>query len=495
MKVVDAKEMKKIESLALKEGFLEEEFMLKAGLHIANLVMHYAKKYHLEKKVILLIGKGNNGGDGYVAGSHLLENGFNVTAFHLCSLENSSPLNQFFCQKFQKQNAQVTFLKDKKDFQLPEKGILLDGILGTGFRGTLDPFFCEIISLANASRLFRLSIDIPSGLDGSTGKVCSTAIKADVTAYLGLPKTGFFFQQGYNYTGHLEHVDFGLKEKYINQAEETAILYDSKSLHFPEIVRTRHKYQAGYVLTVAGSPQMRGAAKLCTMASLRAGAGIVRLFHHGDNGYNLDPEVICCPYEEKVFQEEVQRATAICIGPGIGRNVKSDFLSFLLGFKDISFVLDADALFFLSENENVSLPKNCIITPHEKEMLRLLKKDYSENLLEESQKYAEKKGCTIVLKGAPTLLLQPGKKAVIINKGDPGMATAGSGDVLTGIIAGLLAQKMSCYDAALLGVYLHGSAGEIAAKEKTSFCMVASDILDSLPKAFKACLHAAHRFH
>jgi NAD(P)H-hydrate epimerase len=196
----------------------------------------------------------------------------------------------------------------------------------------------------------------------------------------------------------------------------------------------------------------------------------------------LLPEVIHEDYDLKRIQEESKRATAYFVGPGLGRTPDVEkLLHQLLSNASLPTVLDADALYFLAQNPSWKIPNHSILTPHHGEMEKLLKKKPA---LKTCQAYVEKHQTTLVLKGAPTIVFHPEKKPLVIAHGDPGMATAGSGDVLTGILASLLAQKMPPDEAAALGVYLHARAGEIASLNLTSYCMIASDILKYLPEAF-----------
>jgi NAD(P)H-hydrate epimerase len=228
---------------------------------------------------------------------------------------------------------------------------------------------------------------------------------------------------------------------------------------------------------------MDGAAALATAGVLRSGAGIVRLFSMPGTPTNqLLAEVIHEVYDLKRIKEESKRAAAYLVGPGLGRTPSTEkLLKQLFHHLCHPTVLDADALYFLAKNPKTKLPKRSIVTPHHGEMEMLLKKKPS---LKSCQAYVEKHRATLVLKGAPSIVFHPGKKPLVIAHGDPGMATAGSGDVLAGILAGLLAQKMTPEEAAALGVYLHARAGEIAGLNLTSYCMIASDILKYLPQAF-----------
>jgi NAD(P)H-hydrate epimerase len=222
---------------------------------------------------------------------------------------------------------------------------------------------------------------------------------------------------------------------------------------------------------------MRGAPKMAGLAALRAGAGIVRLFSKGDIG-DAPMELICGKWNEKEWRQELKRAGAVFAGPGLGERPRG-------WMKDISLpaVFDADAL-----QEGQKFPKLAVLTPHRGEMLRLLglkSAPQEEDFLFRCQKFVERQDVILVLKGAPTIIFAHGKPPLIIPRGDPGMATAGSGDVLTGILAGLIAQKMDPYDAAIAGTYLHAVAGEKAAQDKTSYGLIASDLIEFLPKAFE----------
>lgn len=488
-KVIAAEEMARIEKLAIEAGASEEEFMENAGKGIAEKTALFIESNLLEKTVTLLVGKGNNGGDAFSAGKQLLAKGFSVSAIHAYPLDECSPLCQKKCSEFKNAGGSVSLKGELK-------GVILDGLTGTGFRGKAEGPLAFMIEDANRSKLPILAIDIPSGLNGSTGEVGSVAIHATQTFYLGLPKLGFFIGQGWNHIGELLPIDFGLNEKYMNQAAAAASLIDGTKIAslLPPIQRNRHKYQAGYVVAVSGSSGFSGAAFLSCSAALRAGAGMVRLFH----SWNMEKEMGGAPLEivkealesdgDSRILEECQRASAILIGPGMGRTRESEkLLKRILSKLSLPSVLDADALYFLAENPGWKLPTNTILTPHRREAERLL--GLSESQDEQTfhslcQEYVEKKKVTLLLKGGPTFIFHPQTPPLISLRGDPGMATAGSGDVLTGILAALLAQKLEPHAAAILGATLHGIAGEIAAFQKTSYSLIASDLINYLPDAF-----------
>ncbi len=490
-KVVSAQEMARIEGLACAQGASQAAFMENAGEAIAMQTAAYLAAHALEKEVTLLVGKGNNGGDAYAAGKRLLEKGFAVAAVHLFSLESCGPLCQEQCAQFKRAGGQIHFVRTEEEICFSKRGVILDGLVGTGFRGKAEGMLARAIVSANGSGLPILAIDIPSGLDGNTGAVGSVAISAAMTIYLGLPKIGFFTGQGWDHIGELASADFGLDEGFMVQAKAEAYLLDEKVLPalLPKMKRSRHKYEAGYLLALAGSPGMSGAAILSSFAALRSGAGIVRLFYPE----GMEPEMACAPFElikeplrdEKRLWIESSRARAWLIGPGLGRcKGAGKILRKLLGKSALPCVLDADALFFLAEHPQWPMPPKAILTPHRQEMKRLLSGE--EVSLEACQRFASERRCTLVLKGGPTFIFHPETVPLVITRGDPGMATAGTGDVLAGMIGALLAQQLEPRSAAVLGASIHGLAGERAAERLTSYCLIASDLIENLPAVYQS---------
>ncbi|PIS02290.1 MAG: bifunctional ADP-dependent NAD(P)H-hydrate dehydratase/NAD(P)H-hydrate epimerase [Chlamydiae bacterium CG10_big_fil_rev_8_21_14_0_10_42_34] len=467
IKVVAAEEMARIEK-GLKG---HEQFMKTAGQKVADAAIKFITREKLPKKVTLLVGKGNNGGDAYVAGLCLLEKGYKVAAYVVDG--KCSALNQKFGALFRKKKGKIA---EKLD------GLILDGLLGTGFKGNVEGQVASMIEAANQSGLPIIAIDIPSGLNGTTGDVGSVAIKARETIALGLPKMGFFLKDGWNHVGKLHVVDFGLPKQAVAEAE--AMAYLPLRVKAPKMVRNRHKYQAGYVVGYGGSKEFSGAVKLSGLSALKAGAGIVRIFTSEPIGETA-LELICNPWSAKAWKEALGKAKAIFVGPGLG---KSEHTTKWLKehLKEIKqhCVIDADALM-----AKLTYPKWAVLTPHRGEMLRLLglKTEVGEmELFSKVIRFCNRRKVVVVLKGAPTFIFEPGSKPIIVPRGDPGMATAGSGDVLTGMIAAFLAQGCTVCESAVLGVTLHAIAGEKAAKELTSPCVIASDLIKYLPAAFRS---------
>lgn len=496
MKVVSPQQMASMEQQAYRDGVSENDFMEEAGSGVGLVVHEFAERYGIERQVIILCGKGNNAGDAFVAGVHLLHLDYHVHAYQFFPLSECSPLCKDNAERFIKEGGMLTQVGFDEEIAYPLDGVILDGLFGTGFHGKVEDPLAMRIREANSAGLPIISVDIPSGLDGETGLVGGPVIHAAETAFLGLPKTGFFLREGWNAVGKLRFVDFGLSGDYIEEAfSEVEMLDDLLMMPLlPDLKRNRSKYEAGYVLGVAGSPEMPGAAILSSIAALRGGAGIVRLFHPEGMEMLLSSspyEIIKTPLTGKDIKpvlEEMKRASSLFIGPGLGKSAQvKSWIKELLGAVTVPLVIDADALNYLADVD-LPLPANAVLTPHLGELQRLLhlkkKPAIDAELLKLCQNFVEEKQVTLILKGGPTFIFHPGQVVHVSPVGDPGMATAGTGDVLTGLIAALLAQGLAPFDAACLGVYIHGVSGEEAARDLTPYCMVASDLLDFFPMAF-----------
>lgn len=482
IQVVTAQEMKDVENNAFQKGCSELAFMQQAGACIADEVEKYIREKQLSKEILLFAGKGNNAGDGFRAGAILSAKGYSVIAYSIYPVELFSTLCRKMYDAFCAQGGKVEFSLQKIQERIPHAGLILDALVGTGMKAEADKELASAIELANGSLLPILAIDIPSGLNGTTGEVGSVAICATKTIYLELAKTGFFIRQGWDHVGELVRGTFGLKE---NSKKPSACLLNISSLKLPAIQRSWHKYQKGYVVAVAGSEEMPGAAILASCAALRSGAGIVRLF--SPSKIAVPCEVIYAELGDmKILDQELTRAKAVLVGPGLGRVEKTDaILHHLLTSSNLPLVIDADALFSLAKHPSWKLPPSCVLTPHKQEMKRLLGVDTKEEIdwLPLCQKYVDKKRVTLVLKGAPTFIFAHNHLPLIITQGDPGLATAGTGDVLTGVIAALLCHRLPPRYAAALGCFIHAIAGKKAAADLTSYSVMASDLLQYVPKA------------
>ena len=489
IKVVTAQEMRDIENRCLQKGYSELEFMQQAGVSISRQVEKFIQERGLPKEVLLFAGKGNNAGDGFCVGAILVTKGYSVIAYPIYPVEQFGALCRNMYENFCAQGGKIEFSLEKIRERMNHGGLILDALVGTGMKKSADNELASAIKIANCSKLPILAIDIPSGLNGTTGEVRSIAIHATKTIYLELAKTGFFLRDGWNHVGEIVRASFGLPE---DKVKASAYLLNLSSLKLPPIQRSWHKYQKGYVVAVAGSKEMPGSAILASYAALRSGAGIVRLF---------SPDKITVPYEiihqtlDKDFDtldQEIARAKAILVGPGLRRIKKTDKIVQHLLKISKPLVIDADGLFSLAKHPSWKLPSSCILTPHKQEMKRLLGSDTKEEIdwLFLCQNYVEEKQVSLVLKGAPTFIFTSGHLPLIITQGDPALATAGSGDVLTGVIAALLCYRLTPRYTAALGCYIHEKKKKKAAKDLTSYGVVASDLLNYLPKAFSSIEYA-----
>lgn len=501
MFVLSASQMNKLEDHAFKNGYQAADLMEQAAIAIfaelKNDLCQFSPQ-ELKNPIVLLCGKGNNGGDAFITGCYLLEAGYLVLAVQPEELKNCSALCQAARKRFELKGGKVVCSFEEAPFAL----LILDGLFGIGFKGEVQPPYLDLIKRANRSKKPIISIDTPSGLDSSNGFVQTIAIEATKTLCLGAAKTGFFFNKGWSHVGKIQPIDLGLPFSSQIKSDYRLLTLKSASSLLPLLTRDRHKYQAGSVTALAGSFSMPGAALLACLSALKAGSGIVKLLYPEEmasllTNSPLELIKLCYRYEDAPFAiTALNEAKACFIGPGLGREsqVKA-LLKSVIPALNIPTVLDADALFFLAEKEFLPTA-NTIITPHLGEMQRLLQSssplEISPNLLKECQQYVEKYAVTLVLKGSPTFIFHPQQPIFISPVGDPGMATAGSGDVLTGLIASLLSQGLCCHDAAKLGVYLHGLAGEHAASILCSYSLLATDLIAYFFAAYKKLIAAKY---
>ncbi len=496
MHVVRPKEMVRVEKKAFLAGASEEMCMLAAGAGVAEIAREFIHARGLEKQVVLLSGLGNNAGDAYAAGVQLLDEGFSVQAIQLGRVEECSFLCQKQMERFLEKKGVFHLFSDLESFSPPAPGVLIDGVFGTGFHGQVEPPFSEALDFASLLGLPILSIDIPSGVHGETGEVQGSAITADETICIGLPKTGLFLQEGPRHTGDIHVVPLPIPQDFIEQAESSFEMLDEEELYslVPKLNRDQHKYEAGLVVALVGSPGMPGAAQLTCLAALKTGSGLVHLLHPEGMEAELAAtayEVIRVPYkasDPSHVLEAFSKANAACLGPGIGRKPETAKLfSHLLSHLACPLLIDGDGLTLLAEG-GLKPPQGAVLTPHLGEMTRLLGKREKPTrnfaLLSECQEYAQKFEITLVLKGMPTFIFSPDGSIYANITGDPGMATAGSGDVLSGMISTFLAKGMDPTDAAGLGVYMHGLAGTAAGAIHTSHSVIASDIISCIGRAY-----------
>lgn len=494
-KITTASDMALMEKRAIYEhDATDEEYMTEAANAMFRVILDYHMQHNLPNKVYLLCNKGNNSGDAYSIGELLLSRDFSVTAYQFISLSESSPLCQQHAKGFLKSGGKIVFVEKIDDLVLENGALIIDGLFGTGFKGSIENLMGKAIEKVNQSSSPVIAIDIPSGIPGDTGIIEGAAIVADVTLYLGLIKVGHLYNQGFDRVGELHQIDFGMGKSYLEQIKPFGYLVNPEITYhnLPKLKRTANKYTVGQVLLVAGSKGMPGAAMLASLAALKSGAGIVRLFHRpgmdGELSY-LAPEVIRSPYNEEnrdYFRTELMRTKALLVGPGLGRDKEAEKIcDDLFALEGIPFVIDADGLFFCK-----TPPKGSILTPHKGELARLLgvsPKISDIEMLEHAEAFANKYQITIVCKGAPTTVVSHEGPKIVIPYGNPGMASGGMGDALSGIILALVASGHSPREMAVIGATLHAIAGDRAKELKSMRSMTATDLIESLSSIF---LHA-----
>ena len=455
-----------------------------------------------DTRFVIFAGPGNNGGDALAVARLLSEQGYKPVVY----LFNTTGSLSADCEA----NRDLLTIADGVEFyevtkqfappQISEDDVIIDGLFGSGLNRPLTGGFASLVRFINAVEATVVSIDIPSGLMGedNTSNVMENVVHADYTLTFQFPKLAFLFAENEQYVGAWKVLDIGLDKEGIRQTYTPFELGDSRKMRYQLKIRSRfaHKGDFGRALLVAGQQGMAGASVLAARACLRSGVGLltvhVPLCNNTIVQTSVPEAMTSLDYNEFCFAEAPDLAPyqAIGVGPGLGQaECTQQALYSLLSHSDVPMVLDADALNLIGENHTYlrRLPKGSIITPHPGEMDRLVGKCHnSYERLSKAMNLAQTCGLYIILKGAYTAVLSPDGSCWFNVTGNPGMATGGCGDVLTGVILALLAQGYDADTASRLGVCVHGLAGDLAARDKGEIALTASDIVDNLYKAWKA---------
>lgn len=492
---VDAQMMKEIDRYTMEEiGIPSMVLMEKAAMKLAEIMCSHISK---TDKILAVCGMGNNGGDGVAAARLLHEKGYQADILLVGDETRAS--EQMKAQLNIARNLGMSVYNYAK---VSEYTVIIDSLFGVGLKREIEGRYAEIIQEVNEADALVFAADLPSGIDGTNGKILGIAIRADYTVTFGCQKTGLLLYPGFEYAGEIFVADIGFPEKAVNACPQKAIYYEPEDLRMlPERKQRSNKGTYGKILVIAGSENISGAAYLSAKAAYRTGAGLVKVMTPDCNKKVIQallPEALVAVYEpekwnEQWLRDELAWATVVVIGPGIGKSdISRKMVLYAIENIKIPLIFDADAINLLADEEKyvikdktnqntaLHLPSNVILTPHLKEMSNLAKLSLQHivsNVFEVAHEF--RGNYVLVLKDARTIVID--NEHIYLNvSGNDGMATGGSGDVLTGIIAGLLAQGMKPFEAAAMGVYVHGLAGDYAAREKNHYSVMASDIADAL---------------
>ena len=510
MKVTTGSKMQEIDQAAIREyGIPELILMENAGIEVTNATRELLKTLK-GKKVCVFSGKGNNGGDGFVVARHMHNEGAKVKVFILGDRESIQGSAKINLEILQKMNVDIVQIKSDRDWDkvkvtLAFSECLIDALLGTGFKAPLQEPMQKLIALMNHSAKPIIAVDIPSGVEVNTGKIDTIAVQAMRTVTFGLLKLGLVFYPGAEFTGEILIKNIGFPRNLLQDEciKQTLITNSIVKNRLPERNGDVHKGVCGKVLVIAGSKGMTGAATLASLAALRAGAGLVTLAV-GESLHDCMEskltEVITKSLPEKngeviveealpILLELAEKNDVVVIGPGLGRQTATiEMIQKFIEQVKRQVIIDADGLYALGQAVELTkkMNKMPILTPHLGEMACLLHQDVEEikaDLVSVARESAKQLESIIVLKSAKTVVAYPDGNVYINTRGNAGMATAGSGDVLAGVIGALAAQQHSlAIDSAICGVYLHSMAGDIAANAGM-VGLIASDIVQAIPAA------------
>ncbi len=503
MKFVTAAGMREGEGRAIqREPALDRVMMEKAGRGLADVIQRMAlERGRRDPAIRLLAGPGNNGGDAFAAALFLNGMGFVPEVWLACPAEKLKGAALHFFRRMVEAGIPFLEMPGEGDWERPEEGvppILVDGLLGTGTVGAPRGTTGRAIQYLNdrSGESLIVSADLPSGMDADTGEAAGAVVRADVTVTMGHPKAGMARQAAREALGSLMSVPTGLPAEIADSIPDACpglqwIAREDVRRILPRRGRAAHKGDFGRALLLGGAEPYPGAIVLAAAGALRSGAGLVQV-----ECSTVAAAAVAAREPEAIVRSGlnpevvVEGADAILAGPGLGRDPEARRLvARLLREASCPLVLDADAIAVLEGKPEVvrNCPQPVILTPHPGELAHLLGKDAAEiqkDRLAAVAEAAERTGAVVVLKGAGTLVAQAGRSMWINLNGNPGMACGGSGDVLAGLLAGLLAQGIAPFEAAIAAVWLHGTAGDIAAWRNTQAGMKAGDIAQALPAAW-----------
>ncbi len=511
MHIVTAAQMQSLDRRTITEARVPSlTLMERAG---AGVVTHLEQRYGpvAGRQIAIVCGKGNNGGDGFVAARFLRRKGARARVFLLAALSDLNRDAKVMCQRFQRtagigavvRTTDATQLRER----LPASNFVIDAILGTGLSSPVTGLYREAIEAINTAGRPTIAVDLPSGLHADTGEILGAAVRADLTVTFGQPKLGLYVGAGVDCAGVVRIVDIGIPPSYVADLDCRVHLLTHAAMlaALPARRQAAHKGTFGHAGIIAGSVGKTGAAAMAAMGALRVGTGLVTVAVPSSINDILETkllEAMTVPMPDtkaRTFARSgldrllafVSARTAVAIGPGLTTHPETvELVQELVKRIDRPCVLDADALNALAGK--ASLLTECkippVLTPHPGEMARLEPGATSQSInadrLGVATRFARERGVFVILKGARTVIARPDGTAAVCPTGNPGMATGGTGDVLTGMLVGLLAQGLPPWDAACAATYFHGLAGDLAAARLGQAGMTAGDLILQIPHAF-----------
>ena len=511
IKVVSNTEMRQLDEFTINDVKIPGLVLMEnAGLKSAQIIQKYIETNNLKGTVYIFCGKGNNGGDGYVIARQLFDEGFKVIIYSIGDpnqLIGDALTNYISCKNLKIVFNQVDSKKDIKKLVSPL--MIVDALLGTGIKDSVTGLYENVIQFINKQNVPIAAIDIPSGLNGDSAIPPGTAIDADFTITMALPKRAHIFYPAKKHVGELHTVKIGIPNSKIESKSLKLNLIEKNDIILPKLEANTHKYSSGKLFILAGSPGMTGAAYLSAAGALRTGIGLINIGIPKSLNEIIEKkitEALTVPLPEisagsfslaglKTIQAKIEWADSVLIGPGIGRETETlqlviEIIKFCIKQKKLTLI-DADALFALSEFPEVikKLTSNFVLTPHYGEFLRLSGYDKNELInkpWELLQNFLSDKKFIVNLKGAPSIVGQKDGQVFINPTGNQGLAKGGSGDVLSGIIAGLMGRGLDSLHSAINGNYIHGLAADKLIDKKGMVSMLPSDLLDQIPTIIKS---------
>lgn len=488
--------------------------MENASLSIYSIINEQYPSLSKSSLIGIVCGKGNNGGDGFALARHFINTGFRVGVIYLSGseeLKGDALTNFEILQNLVHYSEETSFLRQYKSVRdlkkIENSQLIVDALLGTGASGSLKSPYAEIVRELNKFNAIRVALDIPTGLDADKGSGGDTTFQADLTVTLAELKKGLFVNKGASVSGEIRKGYIGLSPEYFDNFQVDTYVIEPEDAFFnlPQKAKDLYKYSAGKVLVIAGSKSLPGASFMTAYSVLHSGAGAsILCFPESAQAViqSKVDEVIVLPYKDEgkgIFRkqniEELKKRfewmDVLAIGPGLGRDTETveAVLEAIRLNRNKKIVIDADALFAIGEGKYKSLDlSNCVLTPHQAEFADLLGirlGELQEDILSFGRKFAEETGAILVLKGAPTVIFNAEGEALINSTVNPGMAKFGTGDVLTGIVAGFMAQAEDTEGAVISSVYLHSLSADLLLKNKTEYGIMATDIINNLPEAIK----------